>query len=60
MSCYAHTQEAYRDAKRMERCSCIGTGEQDREAIEERRNVQRERMIERAMDELYGTEEETK
>lgn len=28
---YADTQEAYRDALRMEQCSCIGPDEQDRE-----------------------------
>ena len=28
---YGDTQEAYRDARRMERCSCIAPDEQDRE-----------------------------
>ena len=54
---YADTQEAYRDARRMERCSCIGPDEQDREAINERREIQHERMIEQAREKAYEAKE---
>lgn len=54
---YADTQEAYRDARRMERYSCIGPDEQDREQADERREIQQERMIERAREMAYETKE---
>ena len=48
---YADTQEAYRDARRMERYSCIGPDEQDMEYT--RRDIQREKSLSDAIDEAY-------
>ena len=38
---YADTQEAYRDARRMERFSCIGPDDQDREEAMSRNDFER-------------------
>lgn len=53
---YADTQESWRDARQMERCSCIGPDEQDYEYT--RRDIQREKSLEYSIDEAYAAYEE--